>query len=374
MYTQAEHLAVGFRNVVAPETGDRSLVESVLSTVELEHGVGFQSGRAALRQALVEAGVSADENVVVPAYSCYAVRDAVEAVATPRYADVDPETMLIDPDSASRVADDATAAIVPVHLYGDACDVTRIRDVADANDAVVVEDACQALGTALSCDRIGSVSDYCVFSLSYYKDVTTHAGGVLLSRTELPDPTRRMSTRRAQLLSVAVVDRVLSSIPGGVYEPLRSRVLDTLARGASEGIGETDPVRFSEWATALFERQFGRLSERVAQRRQNAAVYDRHLPPELGAPRSSSVHSYFRYPVLVPGSCRDELCRALRRSGVGVSEMYSYTLADRPGATRVADEVINLPVHAGLDEGDIQQISRVVTDTAGRIGVREQLE
>lgn len=372
--TQTEHLSVGFDDILDPGAVDRSVVESVLSTAELNHGVGFQSGRAAIRAALVDAGVSADESVVVPAYSCYAVRDAVESVATPRYVDVDPETAMMDPDSVSRVVDDSTAAIIPVHLYGDACDVARIRDIADRHNLTVVEDACQALGTAVSCDRIGSRSDYCVFSFSYYKDVTTHTGGVLLSRTELSDPVERMPSQRVQLLSVAVADWVLSSIPGKIYEPLRSRVLDAIARGASEGVGETAPVQFSDWATALFKHQFDRLSERVTQRRQNAAVYDRQLPSELEPLRSSSAHSYSRYPVLVPGGYRDELCRELRRSGVGASVMYAYTLADRPGARRLADEVVNLPVHAGLGEEDIALISRIVADVVDRIGVRKEPE
>lgn len=368
MITEVEHLDIDARDVFSPRATETSVFEWLKSTFGSEQGLGFPSGRATIRFALQQAGVTEGDEVLVPGYSCYAARSAVEAVATPTYVDIDPETFLMDLEEAERKISASTAAILPTHLYGNACDMPQIAEFTADRDLAIVEDACQAIGTATRSDDIGRYSDYCTVSFSYYKDATAYAGGALLSDSELPSASSSLPNRswRTKLGAIFAVDRTLSMLPGRIYEPLRSKILDPLARGGSESLGPTEPGVFADWADRLLVQQLQRLSARVDRRRANAAVYDETLPEPFQCPRRTANHSYFRYTVLVPERTRDELMSELRLRGIGCSPMYAYTI-DRndtcPVAADVASRILNLPVHAGLKPADVREIVALVTDT-----------
>lgn len=368
MNSTAERLGVNALDILASsDSSSESALSWLSATVGMEHAIGFPSGRAAIRYALVDSGIENDDEVLVPAYSCYAVRSVVESVATPRFVDIDRSTFMLDLADAEEKTTDKTVAILPVHLYGNAVNMSLVSDFARKHGLIVIEDACQALGTAVRTDSIGMVSDYCTFSFSYYKDATAFAGGALLSHTELPNPTTVLPDLgwRVRLLAIAAVTRTLSTLPGRLYEPLRTRLLDPLSREESESLGEMNPGRLAMWEEGLLLEQFDELAERVESRRTNAKVYDECLPDEFQVPTRTDPHSYFRYPVLVPAGMRDNLCTEIRRRGIGCSTMYSYTLErgnDCPVAREVSNRILNLPVHAGLDEEAIREIATIVND------------
>ena len=111
------------------------------------HCVGTASGTAALTIALRAFGVGPGDEVIVPAHTFIATALAVvHAGATPVLCDVDVGTGLIDTSSAAEVVSERTKAIVPVHLYGQVCEMESVRSLADAHGLVVIEDAAQAHG------------------------------------------------------------------------------------------------------------------------------------------------------------------------------------------------------------------------------------
>ena len=157
----------------------------------------------------------------------------------------------------------------------------------------------------------------------------------------------------------------MRAIPGQLYDPLRAHILDPIARSESSDVGEAKPIQPSDWTRAMLATQVADLEPRRTQRQRNAAIYDETLPTGLRRPPTQDTVGLFRYPVLVPYSERDTLCRRLRQQGIGCSTMYAYTVASDgacPTADRLAGEVLNLPVHASLDCGDIATIADAVGD------------
>src|SRR6059058_5123229 len=127
--------------------------------------IGVASGTAALTLALIAAGIGPGDEVVLPGHTFIAsALGVLHAGATPVFCDVERDTGLIDPDSAASVVGARTAAILAVHLYGQACEMERINAVARRHGLLVLEDAAQAHGARHNGKRVGSLGDAAAFS------------------------------------------------------------------------------------------------------------------------------------------------------------------------------------------------------------------
>ena len=127
--------------------------------------VGVASGTAALGLALIAAGIGQGDEVVVPGHTFIAsALGVLHAGATPVFCDVERDTGLMDPESAEAAVGPRTAAIVPVHLYGQACDMGRLNALARRHGLFVLEDAAQAHGASHGEGRAGSLGDAAAFS------------------------------------------------------------------------------------------------------------------------------------------------------------------------------------------------------------------
>ncbi|MXR19471.1 DegT/DnrJ/EryC1/StrS family aminotransferase [Halobacterium bonnevillei] len=373
MRAVTEWIPVGVRDIWEATSDDECPTAPVVDRIEanVTSEMAFPTARAALVAALTDAGLNADDEVVLPAYTCHALVSAVEAVATPRFVDIEPTSFTMDLDALAAVAPTAVA-VVPVHLFGALVDMSRIREIAEQHDLVVIEDAAQALGAAVSTSTVGSHSDYCVFSFRFSKEVTTHKGGLLVGSDIGPlTPTSPDYTAIPRLAATKVADGALGVIPGRVYEQLRRQVLDPFFTSTAAVIGETAPRPLTPAQRRLLDRQLAELADRVQTRRDHARRYAMNLEGPIQMPVDSPNHTYFRYPVLVPPEQRANICRALRRKGVGVSTMYDYTVApegEADIAERVAASVVNLPVHAGLDTSTVERISTVFNRVIKRHG------
>src|SRR5436309_9687630 len=122
---------------------------------EASQCVGVASGTAALALALIAAGIGPGDEVVVPGHTFIAsALGVLHAGATPVFCDVERDTGLIDPESAASVIGPRTAAIIAVHLYGQACDMDRINALARSRGLFVLEDAAQAHGATHNGRRV----------------------------------------------------------------------------------------------------------------------------------------------------------------------------------------------------------------------------
>ena len=150
-----------------------------------EHALGVSSGTAALHLALVALGVGAgDEVITVPNSFIATVESILYTGATAVLADVDPETFCLDPDKLERAITPRTRAIIPVHLYGQPCDMESIMAIASRHGIAVVEDACQAHGATLAGRRTGALGHAAAFSFYPTKNLGTIGDGGALTTND----------------------------------------------------------------------------------------------------------------------------------------------------------------------------------------------
>ncbi|HOO76002.1 MAG TPA: aminotransferase class V-fold PLP-dependent enzyme [Tepiditoga sp.] len=147
--------------------------------------VAVQNGTAAIFMAFYELGIGPGDEVIVPVLSFIAsVTPVVHLGATPVFADIDINTWTIDLDEIEKLITEKTKAIIPVHLYGNPCDMDRIMKIAEKHNIYVVEDATESLGATYKGIKTGNFGDFGCFSFNGNKIMTTGGGGMVVSNNE----------------------------------------------------------------------------------------------------------------------------------------------------------------------------------------------
>jgi dTDP-4-amino-4,6-dideoxygalactose transaminase len=266
------------------------------------------------------------------------------------FADVDPDTLNLDPEAAERAATRRTRAILPVHIAGLPCDLQAIRSVARRRRAVVIEDAAHALGAAIGARPIGSHSEFVCFSFYATKNLTTGEGGMVTTGDA-------ESAERVRRLSLHGLSR------------------DAWKRYTRQGSWRYDVVEvgykynMTDVAAALGLAQLARFPAMQARRARLAERYRRLLADcdafDLPPTRRGTTHAWHLYIVrLRPGVLRidrDRLIEELRDRGIGTSvhflplhlhSHYRRTFGHRPGdfphTERESARAISLPLHPAL--------------------------
>ncbi len=147
----------------------------------VKHGLAVNSGTSALICALAALGVGPGDEVIVPAYTWVASALAPLAVgAVPVMADID-DTLTIDPYDIERKITPYTRAIIPVHMINLPCNMDTIMQLSEKHKLLVVEDSCQAVGTAYKGKRLGTLGHVGAYSFNMYKNITCGEGGALVT-------------------------------------------------------------------------------------------------------------------------------------------------------------------------------------------------
>jgi dTDP-4-amino-4,6-dideoxygalactose transaminase len=160
----------------------------------VKHAYMTSSGTAALTAALAGFGVGPGDEVLVPACTYMATAVSVLAAgAIPVVVDID-ESLLIDPRAVDEAVGPRTRAVVPVHMWGLACDMNAIMRVARRRKLLVVEDACQAVGGGYKGRKLGSIGQAGAFSFNYYKNMTCGEGGAVVTNDDTAAQRARCMT------------------------------------------------------------------------------------------------------------------------------------------------------------------------------------
>jgi perosamine synthetase len=320
--------------------------EEFSALVGARHCVAVNAGTSALLLSLVAAGIGAGDEVIVPSFTFAATANSVALTgATPVFADIDPDTFNLDPESVEAAITPRTRAIMPVHLYGQAADMRRIGEIAERFGLAIIEDAAQAHGASLNGTPVGAFGLAAAFSFYPTKNMHALEGGMVVT----PDAE---FARTIRLLRNQGMER----------------------RYANELVGYN--LRLTDVAAAIGRVQLGKLRGWNEQRRANAAKLDAGLSG-LGVVRTPVVadgatHVYHQYTVRVPAEHRDALQQHLTTQGVGSAVYYPTpthllppfaALAKDvvlPETARAAAEVISLPVHPALADADLDRIIEAV--------------
>jgi dTDP-4-amino-4,6-dideoxygalactose transaminase len=309
----------------------------------------LHSGTTALAAALAAAGVTAGDEVVVPALTFAATAEAVLALgAAPVAVDVAPDTLLLDRAAALRAVGPRTRAVVPVHLYGQVDpQLPRLARALRRRGVALVEDACQAHGASAPGafpGRLGAAAAY-----SFY-------------------PTKNLSTY-GEAGAVATCD-------AHVAARLRAwRDHGAAVAGRRPGMGLN--LWPGEVEAAILGAKLARLRAWNAARRAAARLYDRALAANAElrpvANAAGRGHVYHQYVVRAPD--RERWRRRLAAAGIETAVHYPEALPDRPGlaglvrvpagcphARAAAREVFSVPVHPWLTEAERRRVAAALAD------------
>ncbi|MFP5227069.1 MAG: DegT/DnrJ/EryC1/StrS family aminotransferase [Acidobacteriota bacterium] len=222
------------------------------------HAVAVSSGTAGLHLALLALGVGAGDEVIVPSFTFVAVANAVRYVgATPVFADIDAETLNLDPRGVESAITSRTRAMIVVHTFGRPADLSALMEIAERYRLVLIEDACEAIGAEIDGRRAGSFGDVGVFAFYPNKQITTGEGGMVV--TGRKDVARRMVALRNH-------GRYESSPLGSEESPESS---DTWFEHAELGFN----YRLPEAQCALGLAQFERIDTILERRAEVAHRY-----------------------------------------------------------------------------------------------------
>jgi dTDP-4-amino-4,6-dideoxygalactose transaminase len=308
-----------------------------------EQCVGVASGTAALTLALIAAGIGPGNEVIVPAHTYIASALAVvHAGARPVFCDVLEDTGLIDIDAAQAALTGSTAAILPVHLYGQACDMDAVEAFAKRHGIAVIEDAAQAHGARFRDARVGSLGLAGCFSFYPSKNLGAMGDGGAVCTDDS-----------------AIAQRV---------RELRNLGQRTKGTHVRAGMNE----RLDALQAALLRVKLPHLDARNSARADHAARYrhalDGHVRLVAEREEAPSVHHLF--PVRLAD--RDALASALAAQGIQTGVHYTPAVHQQPpfeADGRVRDrfpvaeawarEELSLPMFPGLEECEVQRVSEL---------------
>ena len=321
-------------------------ISSGLETIKLENEfsdlvcgracVAMNSGTAALYSSLKVLGVSAGDEVIVPAFTFVGTANAVALTgATPVFVDIDPQTFCIDPQAVEAAITPRTVAILPVHLFGHPSAMKELMEISSRFDLMVIEDAAQAHLAKLDDKPVGSWGKAAAFSFYATKNMTSGEGGMAVFEDS------------------AAAEKAMAFRNQGINE-----------NGEAVSIGNN--FRMADINAAIGRSQLSRLVQSTHIRRKNATFLNNELRGVITPPTATGAfHVFHQYTIRVAGFNRDEFAKQLKIRGIASGVYYRKPIHklipyERPlellHTQKACDEVLAIPVHPLLTERELERI------------------
>ena len=323
----------------------RQFEEEFAAFCEAGACVGVGSGTDALYLALRALEIGSGDEVITVSHTFIATAEAITlAGARPVFVDVSEDTMLMDPDALEAAITQRTRAVIPVHLYGQPCDMDRINDIAHRHDLKVIEDAAQAHGARWQGQFVGTLSDVGCFSFYPGKNLGAYGdAGAVVSRD--PDLIAKI--------------RILGN------HGRREKYMHEI-----EGVNS----RLDGLQAAILRVKLGHMEAWNAARRAHANQYMNILADSgvrIPAVKEHAEPVWHLFVVRVPN--RDQLRVALGEVGISTGVHYPVPLHWQPAyanlgmsegslpvTEEVASEVLSLPMFPELAREQIERVGKAI--------------
>jgi len=316
--------------------------------LHVPHAIACASGTDALQIALMAIGVKPGDEIITTPFTFVATTETIALLgARPVYVDIDPKTFNIDPEKIAERITPRTKAILPVHLFGQPCDITAIKKIADENQVYLIEDAAQAVGAKWQGKNACSFGD--IASISYYPSKNLGAFGDAGMMTAL-------------------------------NEDIASKLRSIANHGATktyyhDGLGVNS--RLDSVQAAILSVKLKYLDEWNARRREVAALYTSLFTEHSDIIQTPFVHPdaepiWHQYSVIVRDQ-RDQIAASLKAEGIPTNIYYPVPLhlqpayhsfggkkGDYPHTEYTAGHILSLPMHSELTDEDVVYIAENV--------------
>ena len=310
----------------------------------VKHAVGVASGTDALHLALVAAGIGAGDEVITTAFTFIATAEAIRYVgAKPVFVDIDPRTFNLCTEDLASVLSEKTAAVMPVHLFGQPANIAPLINFCERHGLKLIEDCAQSFGSTIDGKKTGCFGDAAGFSFFPSKNLGAFGDGGLVTTNS---------------------DSIAEQL-----KKLRNH--GSKQRYYHDVIGYNS--RLDEMQALVLRTKLKRIDNYNQNRRRVAHLYSSlmsKLPVETPYEDGRGVHVYHQYTLL--SERRDEISRALNAQNIASAVYYpiplhrqtvfleEYAPVHLPVTERVAERCISLPIFPELTEPDINLIVDVI--------------
>ena len=309
--------------------------------VDAKAAIAVFNGTVALHLTMIVAGVSSNDEVIVPSFTFISTANAVLFQgAKPVFAEIEPNTFNISPEDVKKKITDKTKAIIPVHYGGQVADMDPIMEIAKEHNLIVVEDAAEAHGAKYKGEHAGTLGDLAIFSFTPIKNMTTGEGGMITTNNE----------GYAEKLRI-----------------LRNQGMDAPYHHVMLGYN----YRMTEMQAAFGLVQLEKLKYILERKNTIARFYNSELEKitDIAIPYVAPYttrHGYYLYTIKTPQP--DILMKRLAEKGIESKiyfspvhlQPYYRTLGFEEGllpiTEKVAKEVLSLPLRPTLSDEDAEYV------------------
>ena len=331
--------------------------------LDVPYALAMSSCTAALHLALLGLGIGpGDEVVTTPLSFATTANVLVHVGATPVFADVEPDTLNLDPAMVAARIGPRTKAIMPVHLHGHPCDMDALRELAERHGLLLIEDAAHAIEATYRGRKMGVDSAAAAFSFYATKNITTGEGGMLVTR-------RKDLAEKAEILRLHGMSRDAWKR----YGPEGFRHWDILLPGYKYNLSDVH--------AAIGVAQLPKLEKFWIERKRLCGRYDELLAglPEVIRPvvRPEVRSAYHLYNIRVRVEqlrwTRDQIMAAVQAENIGLGvhfralhlhpyyrDNFGFCRGLCPVAEAASDRLFSLPLYPGLTEADLRDVAASV--------------
>lgn len=342
-----------------------------------KHAVACSDGTSALVLALRACGIGPGDEVITTAFSFFATAEAVASIgAVPVFVDIRPEDYTIDPDKIEDALTERTKAIIPVHIFGAACDMDRILPLAKKHNLYVIEDAAQAFGSEYKGRKAGTLGDIACFSFYPTKNLGCCGDGGMCTTND----------DRLAVNLLALREHGAGKNGAQALENITGK--RETAESDETGTELYDPLKYFNYLIAYNSRldavqaavlsvKLQHLDDFNSRRAYVADCYFKGLTSKVVLPQYSADNKTCWHQFVIRSKYKQELCSYLMEHGVGNGSFYPVPLhrqkafslrncknpgASLPSAEALSRESVCLPIFPELNEEQI----RYVIDTVNR--------
>ncbi|RLG59289.1 MAG: aminotransferase DegT [Candidatus Hydrothermarchaeota archaeon] len=323
--------------------------ENFADYIKVKHAIAVNSGTSALHAALLACGIRRGDEVITTPFSFIATANAIlYCQAKPVFADIDEKTFNIDPEQIKEKITSKTKALLVVHLYGLPCEMQAIKEICEDYKLLLIEDACQAHGAEYKGKRVGSFGDAGVFSFYPTKNMTTGEGGMITTNNE------KIAEKARLIREHGAKQRYLHETLGYNY-------------------------RMTDIAAAIGIEQLKKLDKMNGTRIKNAEILTKGIRGINGITLPfvplGTKHVFHQYTIRITEDyklTREQLIEKMKANGIATMIYYPIPIHKQPlyiklgykdklpNAEKACEEVLSLPVHAGVDRDGINRIIEVI--------------
>lgn len=331
----------------------------------ISHSISVGNGTDALVIALKALGVGEGDEVITSPFTFFATAESISAVgATPVFVDVKRDTFNMDPKLIEAEITSKTKAIMPVHIFGQPCDMDKIMDIAKKHNLKVIEDACQAIGSEYKGRKIGTLGDIACFSFFPTKNLGCAGdGGMIVTNNEELDTICRALRAHG---SGEHGERAYNILNGLNSEVRQDNSLDNTVYNPQKYynylVGFNS--RLDEIQAAILRLKLPLLGDWNNRRREIAKYYDSELKEmNISTPFKSDEVKHVYHMYILQSKKRQEVVSYLKERGIAtgiyypiplhlqkVYENLEYKLGDMPNAEYLSERTFAIPIFPELTD------------------------